>query len=143
MLEFTPAFSLKTRTLPLKISTIIKLYPHWVGPFRVLKCIGPNLYVERYYAGFFFTSRLFATCCWMLFIGYRLGYACFGQVCWGISYLVLQNVLDYFDLLELFAAILWLAQANCLNQVTPGQAVFPDEVYFGWDVCFCSQIFCI
>ena len=29
-------------------------------------------------------SRLFAPCCGLVFVGHRLSYACFGQVCRGL-----------------------------------------------------------
>ena len=40
-----------------------------------------------------------------------------------------QSALDYFDLLELFAAMSWLFKANWSNQVTLGLAVMPNKVY--------------
>ena len=46
-------------------------------------------------------------------------------------YLVLQHVLDYFDLLGLFPTIIWLSKANWPSYVALGRAIMPHEVYFG------------
>ena len=40
-------------------------------------------------------------------------------------YLVLEQALDYSDLMGLFAVRLWLAQANWPNYVTLSRAVMP------------------
>ena len=52
-------------------------------------------------------SRLFATCCGMLFLGYRLGYACFRLVCKGIG-----AIINYFSHLEIFSTIVWIVEGQ-------------------------------
>ena len=67
-------------------------------------------------------SRIFTTCCGLVFVGHGLSYACFGQVCKG---LVVLGIVKH---IRLAFGNLCLENLACLGQLT--------ELSDSWPGCY-------